>query len=87
MCLNVRWVFQLVDFDFEIEHRSGTRLACVDALSRNPVCSLITIIFFLKLKTAQEQDDEIRGIKEILLIKPYNIYSNKSDFFYEFLDG
>ncbi|GFX71196.1 hypothetical protein TNCV_3409661 [Trichonephila clavipes] len=32
-----RWAFQLEEFDYEIEHRAGSRMKHVDALSRYPV--------------------------------------------------
>ncbi|GFW83403.1 uncharacterized protein TNCV_2545011 [Trichonephila clavipes] len=32
-----RWVLQLEEFDYEIEHRAGSRMKHVDALSRYPV--------------------------------------------------
>ncbi|GFW30132.1 uncharacterized protein TNCV_1054431 [Trichonephila clavipes] len=32
-----RWVLQLEEFDYEIEHRAGSRIKHVDALSRYPV--------------------------------------------------
>ncbi|GFT98943.1 transposon Ty3-I Gag-Pol polyprotein [Trichonephila clavipes] len=31
-----RWVLQLEEFDYEIEHRAGSRMKHVDALSRYP---------------------------------------------------
>ncbi|XP_035220759.1 uncharacterized protein LOC118193740, partial [Stegodyphus dumicola] len=36
-----RWALMLQDYDYTIEHRSGTRMGHVDALSRNPVCMVI----------------------------------------------
>ncbi|GFW74499.1 hypothetical protein TNCV_2413981 [Trichonephila clavipes] len=33
----VRWALQLEEFDYEIEHRAGSRMKHVDALSRYPV--------------------------------------------------
>ncbi|GFX32942.1 transposon Ty3-I Gag-Pol polyprotein [Trichonephila clavipes] len=32
-----RWALQLEEFDYEIEHRAGSRMKHVDALSRYPV--------------------------------------------------
>lgn len=46
LCLNTkktknaqvaRWANELADFDFEVSHRPGTKLAHVDTLSRAPV--------------------------------------------------
>ncbi|GFW33711.1 retrovirus-related Pol polyprotein from transposon 17.6 [Trichonephila clavipes] len=36
-----RWALQLEEFDYEIEHRAGSRMKHVDALSRYPVMMLI----------------------------------------------
>ncbi|GFT71027.1 hypothetical protein TNCV_1247591 [Trichonephila clavipes] len=36
-----RWSLQLEEFDYEIEHRAGSRMKHVDALSRYPVMMLI----------------------------------------------
>ena len=49
-------------------------MAHVDELCQFPVMLINHNSFLLKLKAAQEQDDEIRAIKEILLVKPYNDY-------------
>ncbi|GFX31379.1 retrovirus-related Pol polyprotein from transposon 17.6 [Trichonephila clavipes] len=37
----IRWVLKLADFNIECERRSGTQNAVADALSRNPVESII----------------------------------------------
>ncbi|GFV87296.1 hypothetical protein TNCV_4032681 [Trichonephila clavipes] len=39
--LIARWALQLEDVDYEIEHRAGSRMKHVDALSRYPVMMLI----------------------------------------------
>ncbi|GFU00489.1 retrovirus-related Pol polyprotein from transposon 17.6 [Trichonephila clavipes] len=36
-----RWALQLEEFDYEIEHRAGSRMKHVDALSRYPIMMLI----------------------------------------------
>ncbi|GFS87635.1 transposon Tf2-11 polyprotein [Trichonephila clavipes] len=40
-----RWALQLEEFDYEIEHRAGSRMKHVDALSRYPVMMLSQHIF------------------------------------------
>ncbi|GFS96079.1 uncharacterized protein TNCV_3309021 [Trichonephila clavipes] len=38
-----RWALQLEEFDYEIEHRAGSRMKHVDALSRNPIMILYPV--------------------------------------------
>lgn len=73
-----RWWVQFQEYDCEIEYRPGSRMAHVDALSRNPVTepsqrddSHIIDVLTVDIKdwivTVQEADDEIKRIKQILL--------------------
>lgn len=82
-----RWVLLLEDFDYVIEHRSGVRMAHVDALSRFPVMMIAQDSLLLKLQSAQEQVEEICAIKEILKLKPYNDYCIKGIILYKFVGG
>ncbi|GFY68698.1 transposon Ty3-I Gag-Pol polyprotein [Trichonephila inaurata madagascariensis] len=59
-----RWALQLEEFDYEIEHRAGSRMKHVDALNRYPVM-IICNDTFSKLKKAQE-DDRIQTLKSLL---------------------
>lgn len=73
-----RWWVQLQEYDFVIEYRPGTRMAHVDALSRNlvdpPTTSDLHILDVLPVEstdqdwitTVQSADDEVRKIKDIL---------------------
>ena len=72
-----RWWIQLQEYDCEIEYRPGSRMAHVDALSRNPVTELDSseerpIFDILQIEeknwiaTVQSADDEIQRIKGIL---------------------
>lgn len=73
-----RWWIQLQEFDCTIEYRPGSRMAHVDALSRNPVGNAeIETPMFLDvmiienseedwIATVQSGDEEIKKIKEIL---------------------
>ncbi|GFX45601.1 retrovirus-related Pol polyprotein from transposon 17.6 [Trichonephila clavipes] len=49
-----RWALQLEEFDYEIEHRAGSRMKHVDALSRYPVMMVCNDTLTSKLKKAQE---------------------------------
>lgn len=73
-----RWLLQLEEYNFEMEYRSGDRMAHVDALSRNPVegpyddClpeNVMTVFNIEKtdwLVTLQLGDPEISRITRIL---------------------
>ncbi|GBN66452.1 Transposon Tf2-6 polyprotein, partial [Araneus ventricosus] len=53
-----RWALLLEEFDYVIEHRSGTRMTHVDALSRSPI-NIFCISFdniLPRLKSAQDSD-------------------------------
>ncbi|GFU46149.1 uncharacterized protein TNCV_2154981 [Trichonephila clavipes] len=55
-----RWALQLEEFDYEIEHRAGSRMKHVDALSRHPVLIVCNDTLTSKLKKAEEEDDSIQ---------------------------
>lgn len=72
-----RWWIQLQEYNCEIEYRPSSRMAHVDALSRNPVTELDSskerpIFDILQIEeknwivTVQSADDEIQRIKGIL---------------------
>ncbi|GFW34128.1 retrovirus-related Pol polyprotein from transposon 17.6 [Trichonephila clavipes] len=61
-----RWALQLEEFDYEIEHRAGSRMKHVDALSRYPVMMVCNDTLTSKLKKAQEEDDKIQTLKSLL---------------------
>lgn len=57
-----RWALLLQDYDYVIEHRSGTRMTHVDALSRICVVTLPADPFISRLKLAQQRDPFIQKI-------------------------
>ncbi|GFU88996.1 pro-Pol polyprotein [Trichonephila clavipes] len=59
-------MLQLEEFDCEIEHRAGSRIKHVDALSRYPVMMVCNDALTSKLKKAQEEDDNIQTLKSLL---------------------
>ncbi|GFW11588.1 hypothetical protein TNCV_3811071 [Trichonephila clavipes] len=61
-----RWALQLEEFDYEIEHRAGSRMKHVDALNRYPVMMVCNDTLTSKLKNAQEEDDNIQTLKSLL---------------------
>lgn len=99
-----RWWVQFQEFDCTIEYRPGTRMTHVDALNRSPVLESTHldeahVIDVLKvdmknwIATVQENDDEVRRIKEILqdddtkyVADVRNNYVLKGDHVYRTLD-
>ncbi|GFX37192.1 transposon Ty3-I Gag-Pol polyprotein [Trichonephila clavipes] len=61
-----RWALQLEEFDYEIQHRAGSRMEHVDALSRYPVMIVCNDTLTSKLKKTQEEDDNIQTFKSLL---------------------
>ncbi|GBL82029.1 Retrovirus-related Pol polyprotein from transposon 297, partial [Araneus ventricosus] len=64
-----RWALMLEEYDYVIEHRQGTRMRHVDALSRNPVCMIIQDSLTLQILKAQNSDENVKVIKDLLKIK------------------
>ncbi|GFU71057.1 retrovirus-related Pol polyprotein from transposon 17.6 [Trichonephila clavipes] len=50
-----RWALQLEEFDYEIEHRAGSRMKHVDALSRYPVMMAIYPVKTVSAESALEK--------------------------------
>lgn len=65
-----RWAMYLQDFMYEIEHRSGTKMRHVDALSR-VTCYMLSESIIHRLKEAQSSDDWVRAVRKIVEEKPY----------------
>ncbi|GFU12945.1 transposon Ty3-I Gag-Pol polyprotein [Trichonephila clavipes] len=61
-----RWALYLQEFNYTIEHRTGSNMAHVDALSRPPHCMLIQNSVHLQFLKAQQADDQITAIKMLL---------------------
>ncbi|CAK1592439.1 unnamed protein product [Parnassius mnemosyne] len=68
-----RWALLLEEYNYEIEHRSGSRLKHADTLSRNPVCLILTEAA-ARLKRAQDDDPHISLLKKMLEKEPYQDY-------------
>ncbi|GBN24637.1 Transposon Ty3-G Gag-Pol polyprotein [Araneus ventricosus] len=84
-----RWALLLEEFDYVIEHRSGTRMTHVDALSRSPI-DIFCISFdniLPRLKSAQDNDNEVKAIKELLRISAYENYCDRNGILYKFVEG
>jgi len=68
-----RWAMYLQDFDYEIEHRSGSKMRHVDALSRVS-CYTLTDSLFHRLREAQLLDDWMKVLKSVVETKGYDFY-------------
>lgn len=69
-----RWALVLQEYDYEVEHRTGSQMRHVDALSRAPYVGVITRELHDRIKAAQEQDGGLKAIREILSEKAYLDY-------------
>jgi transposase InsO family protein len=73
-----RWALLLQEYDFELEHRPGTRMVHVDALSRNPISMCVTTTststVLQKLSNAQINDERLNAIIQLLKNGPYEDY-------------
>ncbi|GFU16232.1 transposon Ty3-I Gag-Pol polyprotein [Trichonephila clavipes] len=49
-----RWALYLQEFNYTIEHRTGSKMAHVDALNRPPHCMLIQNSVYLQFLKAQQ---------------------------------
>lgn len=66
------WLMELQSFDFTIAHRPGSKMQHVDALSRINLIQNSGLSH--QIRRAQEEDEHIITIKEILKEKPYDDY-------------
>ncbi|GFX71198.1 hypothetical protein TNCV_3409681 [Trichonephila clavipes] len=82
-----RWAFQLEEFDYEIEHRAGSRMKHVDALSRYPVMMVCNDTLTSKLKKAQEEDDNIQTFKSLLEKQESEEFFERNGILYKYLNG
>ena len=69
-----RWVIFLDQFDYEVEHRVGSKMRHTDALSRNPYVAVITNKLYEQIKIAQYNDEGLNAICEILKAGSYKDY-------------
>ncbi|GFY21669.1 transposon Tf2-8 polyprotein [Trichonephila clavipes] len=82
-----RWALQLEEFDYEIEHRAGSRMKHIDALSRYPVMMVCNDTLTSKLKNAQEEDDNIQTLKSLLEKQEPEEFFEQNGILYKYLNG
>ncbi|GFU92479.1 transposon Tf2-11 polyprotein [Trichonephila clavipes] len=85
--LIARWALHLEEFDYEIEHRSGSRMKHVDALSRYPVMMVCNDTLTSNLKNAQEEDDNIQTLKSLLEKQESEEFFERNGILYKYLNG
>ncbi|GFS91776.1 hypothetical protein TNCV_2531091 [Trichonephila clavipes] len=82
-----RWALYLQEFNYTIEHRTRSKMAHVDALSRPPHCMLIQNSVHLQFLKAQQADDQITTIKTLLETTPHDNYIVKNKLLYKTVNG
>ncbi|GFW10486.1 retrovirus-related Pol polyprotein from transposon 17.6 [Trichonephila clavipes] len=82
-----RCTLQFEEFDYEIEHRAGSRMKHVDALSRYPVIIVCNDTLTSKLKKAQEEDDNIQTLKSLLEKQESEEFFERNGILYKYLNG
>lgn len=61
-----RWALELQNYDYTLEHRPGTRMQHVDALSRSNILVLETNTFEENLIICQGKDKKLSGLRDSL---------------------
>lgn len=86
-----RWALLLEEYDYTIEHRKGTRLSHVDALSRYPVDVMVISEedgVLKRIQMSQDKDDRIQAIKKVLESEEnYEGYFEKNGIIFRYEDG
>lgn len=82
-----RWALLLEEYNFTVEHRTGTRMKHVDALSRYPVMCIDVNGIIPRIKKAQGDDHEIKSIIEILKDRKYEDYFMRNGMLYTLKHG
>ncbi|GFX78836.1 transposon Tf2-9 polyprotein [Trichonephila clavipes] len=82
-----RWALQLEEFDYEIEHRAGSRMKHVDALSGYPVMMVCNDTLISKLENALEEDDNIQTLKSLLEKQESEEFFERNGILYKYLNS
>lgn len=83
-----RWALQLEEFNCKVEHRAGTQMRHVDALSRNPVVQVLEGGVLAQIKKCQAEDAECEAIIKLLQCgKQFKNYELRRELLYRFVDG
>lgn len=83
-----RWVMYLQDFDFTVEHRPGERMKHVDTLSRYAIMMISAAENMqIKIKRAQNEDEALKTIFDVLKVKPYDDFVVRNGILYKYAKG
>lgn len=82
-----RWVEGLQEFNYTIEHRAGSKMLHVDALSRHTVLSIEVDDITARVSKLQDEDDELKLIKQTVQGKADEKYSLRGGLLYKMVDG
>lgn len=84
-----RWALLLEEFEYMLEHRSGSRMKHVDALSRYPI-NVITrsgTAISTTIKNAQMTDKHLKTVRAVLEKGPYQDFIMKNEVLYKMHNG
>jgi len=73
-----RWALYLQDFNYKIEHGSGTRMKHADALSRAS-CFFLSDSITHRLKEAEINDDWIKTVPNLVEMDAYQDFCIQND--------
>jgi len=73
-----RWALYLQDFNYKIEHRSGTQMKHADALSRVS-CFFLSDSITHRLKEAQINDDWTKAVRNLVEKDAYQDFYIQND--------
>lgn len=82
-----RWALLLEEYTYTVEHRSGSRMQHVDALSRAPVMLTLSDPLVEMIRRAQGQDEKIRVISELLKTQTFEDYVMSGDLLMKVVEG
>ncbi|XP_046869035.1 uncharacterized protein LOC124461562 [Drosophila willistoni] len=75
-------------FNLNVEHRSAVKMQHVDCLSRFPQsCLVVKDEITARLKKAQQTDDHIIAIIEVLKQQPYKSFNVKGGLLFKEVEG
>lgn len=81
-----RWTLLLQEFDYEVVHRPGKQMQHVDALSRHPVMVVTNDEVTHKIIMAQENDEYIKTLKDLIREGQTDEYVSKNGVLYKLVN-
>lgn len=87
-CRVARWAMALEEFSCVVQHRSGSSMKHVDALSRHPVVLNVKAEVIHQMKRAQQNDENCQLIIKILESgQVFKDFSIRNEILYKFEEG